>query len=991
MFGLVGLFSLSAMAQQTVTGIVQDRYGIPMKGVSVATVGAPGNKVITDENGTFAIKADEGDYIEVRYADGKVRRVWVSGNSIEIRLADMDFLIENRGVDHTEREQTQAVTTVSGDVLRTNSSPNLSNALYGMFPGLMVKQNTGWTDNASLTVRGGGSLKGSEPLVIVDGIPRPLEYVNMDEVESVSVLKDGAATALWGLRGSNGVIVVKTKRGQYNTKSMNVNYTFGVGMPVNQPEFVDGYTYAAMKNEALYYDGLPLQYDRTELEHFKNGTNRDLYANTDWMDEALRNHTTNHQLNLSFRGGGKALRYYALVNYKNDQGILNKNLTRMSDRYDAQMKRYDLNARINLDIDLTSTTTATLSMFGMLREENRPRTSEGNIFSYLYDTPSAAFPVRTSSGQWGGSMLFPHNPIAEIADIGYFRTDRRLLQSNLRIHQDLSMLTKGLSAELSIAYDNDAVFQETGTQSYAYEQNNLVLNTETGVYEVVSELKGEDKALSINNSHLNSQYMRTVIEGKVGYDRAFGRHAVNGLLQYWQQSYVPKGRNKSMYRQSYMFAGGYNYDNRYALDVLVNRMGTSVLSKNDKYRTYPAVSAAWLLSNETFMKNQNVLDYLKLRASWGRSGNDNIDYELDRRYWDNSGGYQFGDTPQSFPGMIAGALAMENVDIEMADKYDVGFDLQMLDRRLSLTADFYMDKRRNMLVNADALYSGVIGTRVPQECIGAVDTKGLELSLAWRDRVGKDFNYYVGGNFSSMKTEIIENGEGYQPYDYLYKKGNRLGQNYGLVAIGYFDDWKDIENSPKQLFSEVRPGDIKYKDQNGDKQIDEHDVVAIGHSTTPGFFYGINLGFEYKGFGLDMLFQGAGQLSRMLNTASVYWPLRNGKNNLSKWYLSDNVRWTEDTKEIATLPRLTTLDNANNFRSSTQWLADGSYFKLRNLNIYYNLPQKWVKSMKMEKCQVYVRANNLFSLDHIDYSNCEDLSVNYPDLMSVYVGLNINF
>lgn len=991
MFGLAGLFSLSAMAQQTVTGIVQDRYGLPMKGVSVSTVGAPSNKVITDENGAFAIKADEGDYIEARYADGKARRVWVSGKSVGIRLTDYDFLVESQGTAHTEREQTQAFTTISGDVLRKNSSPNLTNTLNALFPGLLVKQNTGWTDDASLTVRGGGTLTGSSPLVIVDGVPRDLQYVIMDEIESVTVLKDGAATAVWGLRGSNGVIMVKTKRGQYNSKSVNVNYTFGMGLPINQPEFVDGYTYALMKNEALRYDGLEPQYNQIALDAFRDGSRPDLYANTDWMGEALRNNTTNHQLNLSFRGGGKSLRYYALINYKNDQGILNENLTRFSDRYDAQMKKYDLNARINLDIDLTSSTTATLSMFGLLREENRPRTSEGNIFSYLYNTPSAVFPVRTTSGEWGGSMLFPRNPIAEIADIGYFKTDRRLLQSNLRIRQDLSMLIKGLSAEVSLAYDNDAVFQETGTQGYAYEQNNLILNPETGIYEVVTEKKGEDKALSISNSGLNSQYMRTVFEGRVGYDRAFGRHAVTGLLQYWQQSYVPKGRNASKFRQSYMFAGSYNYDNRYALDVVMNRMGTSVLTEGDQYRTYPAVSASWVLSNEAFMKSQNIVNYLNLRASWGRSGNDNINYDLDVRYWNGGGGYQFGDTPAGSPGMIAGTLAIDHLDIEMADKYDVGFDLQMLDRRLSMSADFYMDKRKNMLVVANSLFSEVIGTGVPSQCIGAVDTKGLELSLAWQDKVGKNFNYYVGGNFSTMKTEIIENGEGYQPFDYLYKKGNHLGQNYGLEAIGYFNDWDDIANSPKQMFSDIRPGDIKYKDQNNDKKIDEYDVVPIGHSTNPGFFYGINLGFEYKGFGIDMVFQGVGQVSRMLNTASVYWPLRNGTSNLSKWYVEDNVRWTEDTKNIATLPRLTTLDNANNFRSSTQWLADGSYFKLRNLNFYYNLPQKWTKAMKMDKCQVYVRGNNLFSLDHIDYANCEDLSVGYPDMMSLHVGLNINF
>ncbi len=999
MFSLAWLLSCSAVAQaqQTITGIIQDANGTPVKGVAVCTVDTPNNKAITDENGVFTLKAEKGDYIEVNYADGKSRRLWISDNSMKISLTDMDFVTENQGTSYTERNKSQSFTTISGDELRKNSTHNLTNALNAMFPGLLVKQNTGWTDNASLTIRGGGAFSGTEPLVLVDGVPRDLQYVNMEEIESITILKDGAATALWGLRGSNGVINVKTKRGQYNSREFNVNYTFGMGMPINQPEFVDGYTYAQMKNEALYYDGLPLQYDDKALEAFKNGSQPDLYANTDWLGEALRNHTTNHQLNLSFRGGSKSVRYYALINYKNDQGILDKQLTSMSDRYDAQMKKYDLNARINLDIDITNTTTATLSMFGLLREENRPRTGETDMFGYLYDTPAAAYPVKTTSGKWGGSTLFPHNPIAEIADIGYFRTDRRLLQSNLRINQDLSMLTKGLSASLSIAYDNDAVFQETGTQKYEYEQNYLVLNPETGNYEVVTEVKGEDEALSISNGGLNSQYMRTVIEGNVAYNRSFGKHSISGLAQYWQQSYVPKGRNASKYRQSYMFAAGYNYADRYGIDILVNRMGTSVLSKNDKYRTYPAVSASWTVSEEAFMKNQDIVDFLKLRASWGRSGNDNIGYDLDKRFWVGGGSYQFGITPQGTPGLIAGALAIEDLDIEMADKYNVGLDLQMLDKRLSMAADFYMDKRRNMLVNATSLYSDVIGTGIPQQCIGAIDTKGLELSLSWKDKIGNDFTYYVGGNFSKMRTEIIENGEGYQPYEWLYKKGDRLGQNYGLEAIGYFNDWDEIENSPKQMFSDVRPGDIKYKDQNGDKKIDEWDVVAIGHSTTPGFYYGLNLGFEYKGFGVDMVFQGIGQVSRMLasddskTSTSVYWALRNGTNNLSTWYTEDNIRWTENTKATANLPRLTTLNNANNFQNSTQWLADGSYFKLRNLNVYYNLPKKITNAMRVNNCQVYVRGNNLFSLDHIAYSNCEDLSVNYPDLMSVYFGVNVNF
>lgn len=991
LFGFVCLSSISAMAKQTVTGVVHDCNGIPVKGVSVFIVNTPNNKVITDDNGVFTLDAEDGDYIEVNYADGKSRRIWISEQSVKIALTDMDLITENQGTTYTERTKNQAFATISGDELRKNSTHNLSNALSAMFPGLFVKQNTGWSDDASLTIRGGGSLNGTSPLVLVDGVPRDLKFVNMDEIESVTILKDGAATAIWGLRGSNGVVAVKTKRGQYNTRDFNVNYTFGIGKPINQPEFVDGYTYAKMKNEALMFDGLPIQYNDEALQAFKDGSNPDLYANTNWLSEALRNNTTNHQLNMSFRGGSKSLRYYTLINYKNDQGILDKNITSMSDRYNSQMKKYDLNARLNMDIDITSTTKASLSMFGLLREEIRPRTNESNIFSYLYKTPSAAFPVKTASGKWGGSILFPNNPIAEIADVGYFRTDRRLLQSSLCINQDLSMLTKGLSANISVAYDNDAVFQETGTQKYAYEQNYLIVNPETGNLEKVTEIKGEDEALSINNSGLNSQYMRTVLEGNISYDRSFGLHAVNGLVQYWQQSYVPKGRNMSKYRQAYMLSAGYNYGNKYMVNMLVNRMGTSVLSKGDKYRTYPAISASWLISEEGFMNRNSVVNLLKIRASWGRSGNDNIDYDLDKRFWIGGGGYQFGETPIGAPGLIAGALAIENLDIEMADKYNIGIDMQLFDKRLSMAGDVYLDKRRNMLVGASSLYSEVIGTGIPQQCIGAVDTKGLELSLTWKDRIGKDFTYYLGGNFSSMRTKIIENGEGYQPYDYMYKKGNRLGQIYGLEAIGYFSDWDDIQNSPQQMFSDVRPGDIKYKDINGDNKIDSWDVKAIGNSTIPGFYYGINLGFEYKGFGVDMVFQGIGDVSRMLNTAHVYWPLRNGTSNLSTWYTEDNVRWTEDTKEFANLPRLTTLDNANNFRNSTQWLADGSYFKLRNLNIYYNLPHKVTSKMGINKCQIYVRGNNLFSLDHIKYSNCEDLSINYPDLMSLYFGLNVNF
>lgn len=990
--GISGMFFLSSWAQQTISGTIKNQQETPVLGATVSVLSAPAKTVITDENGAFSIEAKKGDCLEIGYADGKSKRVWATNGVMNIILGDFDLLVNNKGLYRTLENQTQAISTISGDAFQKNSTSNFSNALYGMIPGLMVKQNTGWIENAEMMVRGGGSLTGSNPLLVVDGVPRELTFLNLVEVESVSVLKDGAATAIWGTRGANGVVMVTTKRGQYQEKDIDVNYTYGVGLPINQPEFVDGYTYATMKNEALYYDGLPLLYDQSELQLFKNGSNRDLYANTDWQKEALRSHSVNNQLNISLRGGGKKLRYYSVINYKNDYGILNQKVTGLSDRYNSQMKKYDLNARLNLDIDVTSFTRVALSMFGLLREENRPSTSESELFSALYHVPSAAFPVRTTTGMWGGDYTFKKNPVAQIADVGYFKTNRRLLQSDLRIFQDLSLLTKGLRAELGIAYDNSAVFRELGSKSYRYEVNTPTMLPDGG-YEALKGAYGDNSALSINNGGLDSQYMRTVLDGKLMYDRAFGMHALQGSLQYGQESYVPLGRNTTRKRQSFLFTGGYSYAGKYMVDVVVNRSGTSVLSDGDKFRTYPAVSAAWVLSNEKFME-KSVVNYLKVRASWGRSGNDNIGYDLDERYWIDGGGFLVRNppvAPANKGGLIPGSLPITNLTIEQADKYNVGVDAHFFNK-LSLTADLFLDKRKDILVDSKNLYSSVIGTGIPQQNVGRMESKGLDLSLRWQERSWKDFNYYVGANFSYLKTNVIENGEGYQPYEYLFKTGKPYGQCYGLEAIGYFRDEKDIKNSPEQKFSEVRPGDIKYKDQNKDGRIDDNDVIAIGHSTlVPTIYYGINVGFEYKGFGVDMIFQGVSRYSRMLNVQSVYWPLRNNNSNLSTWYLKDKTRWTEETKDIANVPRLTTLNNANNFRNSTQWLEDGSYFKLRNLNIYYNLPQKWVSAMKMDKCQVYVRGNNLFSLDHIKDMNCEDFSINYPDMTSLYFGVNINF
>ena len=702
----------------------------------------------------------------------------------------------------------------------------------------------------------------------------------------------------------------------------------------------------------------------------------------------MRDFSQNNQFNIMVRGGGQRVRYMALLDYKNEFGLLNEDYTHYSDRYNSQIRNYELDLRINLDVDVTPATKVKFSLYGIIAEDKRPNTGIDAIFQNLYNVPSAAFPIKTANGNWGSNSVFKMNPIAAIADVGYVQENRRLLEGDMRLTQDLSMFVKGLNAEVAVAYDNSATYQDIGSKTYLYEIFN---QTVAGL--PTTKTEGSNSTLQVSSSKLSDQFIRASVEAKLNYDRTFNKHQVAASVVYRQEMEEPLGVNGAYYRQNVMGFAGYNYDNRYMLDVVANYYGTSVLLEGDKFRFYPAVSAGWNIANEAFLEDVSQLDMLKLRASWGRSATDGLDYGLGNYFWisdKTSGKYAFGESLGTLVnGLREQQLPMYRLELETADKYNIGVDLRMW-KNFTASAEVFYDRRTNILVDNNRT-SGMLGVTPAKSNIGENETRGLELSMGWNQQL-KDFNYYVNANWGLNDSKVIENGQAYQPYDYLYTKGHKIGQLFGLEAIGYFNDEEDIANSPEQTFSVVRPGDVKYKDQNGDKRIDSEDRVAIGKSTSiPDMVYGLNLGFEYKGFGIDMTFNGVSGLTKQLNVSSVHQPLRNGNTNIATWYLKDKVRWTESTKDIANVPRLSTLSNENNYQTSTQWIADGSFFKLRNLNVYYTLPQAWSKKMKMDKCQVYAKALNVFSIDKIDYFNCEDIALGYPDLFSVYVGLNINF
>lgn len=980
--GLLFTLVTTSVAQRSVQGVIKNDRGEKFSGVKVAELGQPSNYAITDKDGFFTLQVN-GEYLEVTLADVLYKRVEAADKLVEIILSqEKDRVGDLYYVKKTEQNSTQSFAVIGSEFLEKNatSSTRIQSALFGLLPGLHATQSAGWDGYASFNVRGTGA-----PLLIVDGFARSMSDIPLEGIESVQVLKDGAATALYGDMGASGVLLITTKRGRYNSFDIDVNYRHGFDFPINRPRMADAYTYAMAQNEALRNDGLPEKcYSEAVLNDLKEGKYNDLYANTNWIEEGTRDMSENNQLNVILRGGGQRVRYMAWLDYKNMFGLLNEKYTRYSDRYNSQMRRYVLDLCVNLDVDITSSTKLRFNTFGLINESKQPLAGIDAVYQNMYKVPAIAFPIKTQNGNWASNTMFKMNPLAVIGDAGYQQSNERLLYTDLRLTQDLSMFLKGLSAELVVAYDNSATFSEKGSKSYLYEVNYL---SEDGA--LVSNTYNENTNLQISESKLSSQYMRFNWDAKLRYNRNFGKHVLDATAMFSQYMSETLNISESKYRQNIMGVLSYNYADRYMVDLVANCQGNSRLLEGDKYRLYPAVSAGWNLANEAFMGSFKQLNLLKIRASYGKSAWDNLSYGLDDHFYVGGGAYPFGDSMTNVNGFREQKLPMSILNPQTSDKYNIGVDVRLWDG-FTATAEAFYEKRTNIQV-ADNVTSGMIGISLPNSLIGEQAYRGVELSAGW-NKWHKDFNYYANVNAAWFDSEVIENGEGYKPYEYLSAKGHKVGQLFGLEAIGYFSDENDILTSPEHTFSEVRPGDVKYKDQNKDGKIDSEDRVAIGNSTSiPEMILGLNMGFEYKGFGIDMAFNGVFGLSKQLNVANVHQVLRNGNTNISSWYLEDRIRWTEETKDIANVPRLSTLSNANNYQTSTQWLEDGSFFKLRNLRLHYTLPQKWTEKMMMDKLQVYVKAQNVFSIDKIKYMNCEDLSLGYPDLFSLSLGVNINF
>ncbi len=866
---------------------------------------------------------------------------------------------------------------VSDSKLSQSSAINVGDALYGLLPGLYVMQGEGGTnlfDNApSFNIRG-RSTGNSTPMILVDGFERDLGTISLAEVASVEVLTNATASAIYGTRGANGVISIKTKRGTEGS-TVSLNYSYGMAMPFRKPEFADAATYGNALNEALTNDGSPVRYTNDELGYFASGQYPELYPNVDWQDEMYESHGNVHQFDAQFQGGSKRFKYYSALTYSNNEAMFKP--VEYSTAYKSQPNKLHLNVRTNLDVKLSKTTDLSVGLLGRLEEHKRPGIGLNSIFQLIYDTPAAAFPVKTQDGIWGGTNIYTRNVVAEMADNGYSKVIQRSLFADMHLKQDLSMLLSGLYAEIGVCYDNMSNYLDQANKDYRYAMpTGTIDNMSYSYFGADSELK--------YSSSLNKQNMYSNFSGLFGYDKSFDKSDLKTYLKYEQSSDISSGRNNTFQRQSILGVASYQYDSRYYVDAVVNYMGSSVMPEDDYFATYPALSLGWVASEEDFLSSL-PFDVLKLRTSYGLSGSDLMSHDLDKQYYVSGGGYYFVNSDQSFDGNREESLGVEDLKMEQAAKFDVGVDFTMFNS-LSFSATYFNENRTNILVSSGNAVSGVIGIGVPLLSAGEISNKGIETSLNWNKSFG-DLNVNLGGNFTYAKNKIVDLNEGYKPHDYLYYTGHSFGEYRGLESDGFFNTQADIDAAPNHTFFPVQPGDVRYKDQNGDGDIDEDDILSLGYSTLPEIYYGFDIALKYKNFGLDMVFQGVAHRDIYLNTSNVFMPLRNNS-NISTWYLEENTRWTPETMNTANLPRLTAESNDNNFRKSDLWMENGAYFKLRNVNLYYNLP---IEGSRISNAQIYLRGSNLFSMDHLNYADPEMYSTNYPSMSIYTIGCNISF
>ncbi len=1004
----LALVSSLALAQEslTISGKVVDVNGEPIPG-SIISVDGQAVRATANDKGEYSISVPQGVAVKVSmigFADQTFQASPDAEGNIVLQARNLapteTFLLQKANIG-TQRVFDRTQSTASFDVIENKdvdrrSEKNIANSILGQGNGLISLDGSGsyYAKNPSLFIRGLQSLDNNAPLCVVDGFERNIDIVSPAEVECVTILKDAAAVALYGYKGSNGVVLITTKRGKANTEqTISINYDRTWRFYVDKPEFVDGPTWARAMNEALTNEGSKPRYSDQELAAFDaGGDNAYYFPNVDWVSETFRNSSYTNHYGIDFTGGSKKFRYYTLLGLTSDKGFVANHDA--NDGYDTQSMYSRGNLRANLDISVTDYTKLQVNVAGTISEMQQPGANV-NLWSLIYSTPSAAFPVRSDRGDWGGNSTWAGtlNPVAQATGAGYYKIHERALYADVSIDQSLSIFTDGLGAMGHIAYDNFSTLYEDHSKTYKYGQTAVSFDENGNIVKGDYFTGGEQSELG-SGANTNTWERRASIMGGIYYDRTFGKSSLFAQAKYQYDYEDLTGTNTTVNRQTISLFGHYAFAQKYLVDVALVGAQSNRLAPDHKWSFSPTVSAAWVASNEDFLRGSDVVNFLKVRASYGKVANDWLpggEWTYYTQLYSTNGvtypitiKYDGGD----LGGTVLNRMATTDPKNEAAYKFNVGVEATLFNS-LNVELDYFNQTHKNIWVEGSGAYTSVIGFSAPYTNDGEVNNYGFEAKLDFNRKFG-DVDVRLGGNILFTQNEIMNMGEEPKAFDNLVETGGPLKQTRGLIALGLFKDQAEIDASPAQNFTTTRPGDIKYLDLNEDGVIDANDKTAIGYSVTaPEIYYSFHVGAEWKGIGLFALFQGTGRYSAVLNAAGYYWGLYNNSNLSQEVY---DGRWTQANPDPNALyPRLSSATNANNYQTSTFWLRDRSYLKLRNLELYYNFPQSLMDKTFLSSAKIYVRGNDLFTHDDLDNKDAAQYGAVEPTTRSVIAGVKFSF
>ena len=979
------VFNALAQEQLNISGTVTDAAGEALIGVSVTVKDAKGLGTITNIDGKYNIKIQQYHTLVFSYIGYKPVSVLVKGDKkvIDVQMSEektnaIDEVVVTGLGTQKKLTVTGAITNVDVSQMKQFPSSNFTNALAGNVPGIIAMQSSGQPGKSTsrFWVRGISTFGASaSAMILVDGFERNnIDDLNIEDIESFNVLKDASATAIYGSKGANGVILITTKHGKAGKININVKGEASYNTRTITPKFIDAPTYANLLNEARVTRNLAPQYQPEELALIRSGLDPDFYPNVDWSKLLLKNGAMSYRADLSMSGGGNTARYFVSLSYVEDQGMYNTDET-LRKKYDTNANYKRWNYRMNVDIDVTPTTIIKLGVSGNLNKRNSPGLGDQYLWSELFGFNALSSPVLYSNGYVPayGNSVPQMNPWVSSTRTGYNEEWDNNIQTNVTVDQKLDFITKGLSFTGRFGYDtynSNHIYYRLWPAMYR-------ANSRDSQGNIIWDKLFEETSMSQKSGGDGSRH--EFLEALLRWDRTFDKlHNFSAVSRFTQDERI-QTRNigtdikNSVSKRNQGLAGQltYNYALRYFIDFNFGYNGSENFADRHRYGFFPAFSLAWNVAEEPLVKKALPwLNMFKLRYSWGKVGNDNMGrfpylYTLD--YTPNIG-YNWGSNLSSgtIPGIHYTQMASPNVTWEVARKTDFGFDFVAFDNKFSLTMDYFHEKRTGIFIQRMFLPDITGLESYPWANVGAVKSKGFDGNFQYKDHIG-EINWTVRGNITYSKNTILERDEENNVYAYQYGKGYRVNQQRGLIALGLFRDYDDIRNSPKQSWGTVQPGDIKYKDVNGDGIVDDGDRVAIGATDTPSLIYGLGASVSWRGFDLNLHFQGAGKYTFLINSGAVN-AFRDGRwGNIlqgitdNRWISSDISGTKETENPNAPYPRLSYGYNLNNQQSSSFWLRNGRFLRLKNLDIGYTLPKPMVNTIHLESVRIYISGQNLIT------------------------------